>query len=148
MYSNLNTKTKILYSLIIPLVIFLIYIVISSFSTYFYYNKEVMENNQILKKLISLIFYLCAFMTIYCYILSILTDPGTINDDKLKLLEKDDKTYCKKCDKERPIRAHHCSTCNKCFLKLDHHCPWIFNCVGYYNQKIFLLFLFYGFISD
>jgi hypothetical protein len=148
MYSNLNTKTKILYSLIIPLVIFLIYIVISSFSTYFYYNKEVMENNQILKKLISLIFYLCAFMTIYCYILSILTDPGTINDDKLKLLEKDDKTYCKKCDKERPIRAHHCSTCNKCFLKLDHHCPWIFNCVGYYNQKIFLLFLFYGLIGN
>ncbi len=148
MYSNLNIKTKILYSLIIPLVIFLIYVVISSFSTYFYYNKEVMENNQIVKKLISLFFYLSAFMTIYCYLLSIFTDPGTINDDKLKLLEKDDKTYCKKCDKERPIRAHHCSTCNKCFLKLDHHCPWIFNCVGYYNQKIFLLFLFYGFIGD
>jgi hypothetical protein len=26
---------------------------------------------------------------------------------------------------------------------MDHHCPWTDNCVGYYTQKPFLLFLFY-----
>ena len=29
---------------------------------------------------------------------------------------------CKKCFKPKPPRTHHCSICNTCVLKMDHHC--------------------------
>jgi len=31
-------------------------------------------------------------------------------------------TVCKKCISPKPPRTHHCSICNKCYLKMDHHC--------------------------
>jgi hypothetical protein len=51
--------------------------------------------------------------------------------------------WCRKCDKEKPPRAHHCSMCNACFLRMDHHCPWVVGCVGFRNHKYFLNFLVY-----
>jgi len=50
---------------------------------------------------------------------------------------------CLKCKSFKPLRAHHCSICNACVLRMDHHCPWISNCVGHNNHRYFLLLLFY-----
>lgn len=53
--------------------------------------------------------------------------------------------YCEKCNLIKPDRCHHCSICGVCILKMDHHCPWINNCVSFTNYKFFVLFLGYTF---
>lgn len=51
--------------------------------------------------------------------------------------------FCPLCFSYKPQRAHHCSKCNKCILKYDHHCPWLRQCVGFFNYKNYLLVLLY-----
>ena len=37
----------------------------------------------------------------------------------------------------KPPRAHHCKICDRCCMKMDHHCYWLGNCIGLNNQKFF-----------
>jgi palmitoyltransferase len=37
----------------------------------------------------------------------------------------DNYTFCHYCSKPKSPRAHHCRSCRKCILDMDHHCPFV-----------------------
>eukprot|EP01127_Copromyxa_protea_P016706 TRINITY_DN5007_c0_g1_i1.p1 TRINITY_DN5007_c0_g1~~TRINITY_DN5007_c0_g1_i1.p1 ORF type:complete len:319 (-),score=55.11 TRINITY_DN5007_c0_g1_i1:59-1015(-) len=77
-------------------------------------------------------------------------DPQEI--ENMRFHETDDPLdppvmWCNFCLAPKPPRAHHCKICQRCILNMDHHCFFTGNCVGYKNQKHFILFLVYTSIS-
>ena len=51
---------------------------------------------------------------------------------------------CPTCQLDAPPRSHHCKICKMCVLKRDHHCFFTGSCIGFYNQRYFIIFLFYA----
>mmetsp|Transcript_56416 Transcript_56416/g.160167 ORF Transcript_56416/g.160167 Transcript_56416/m.160167 type:complete len:358 (-) Transcript_56416:133-1206(-) len=113
-----------------------------------------------------LVFQLLTALLLVCYVRSILVHPGDIPDSdpqweyqpphdgraasnwapmgQQEMKRTGQRRHCKWCGKYKPDRCHHCRVCKTCILKMDHHCPWIYNCVGFANYKFFFLLLFYS----
>ncbi|XP_047332561.1 protein S-acyltransferase 24-like [Impatiens glandulifera] len=84
------------------------------------------------------------------YVRMNVNDPQSIKDDEplLKiemnnpaLLAGNWSQLCATCKIVRPLRAKHCSICERCVEQFDHHCPWVSNCIGKKNKWDFFFFL-------
>ncbi|KAK9282637.1 hypothetical protein L1049_010856 [Liquidambar formosana] len=108
----------------------------------------------------ALIFSFLALLCLYSLFVCVVTDPGHVPSNYVPDFEDTDvsdqepkKTgvhlrNCDKCHTYKPPRAHHCRVCRRCVLRMDHHCLWINNCVGYWNYKSFVILILYATIGS
>lgn len=128
------------------------------------YVIEYGKHESLSKTFQALLAHFLLVMAVFSHLRAMLSDPGFVPLSTSKIdfssdLEKGDPnqkkkskkeapainewTVCTKCEVYRPPRSHHCRTCRRCVRRMDHHCPWINNCVGELNFKYFFLFLVY-----
>jgi palmitoyltransferase len=52
-------------------------------------------------------------------------------------------TYCTLCMLMAPPRSFHCRICRHCILKREHHCYFTASCIGFHNQRHFIVLVFH-----
>uniref|UniRef100_A0A7S2WS54 Palmitoyltransferase n=1 Tax=Rhizochromulina marina TaxID=1034831 RepID=A0A7S2WS54_9STRA len=97
------------------------------------------------------IYDICTFLCLVAHLKTMMADPGAVPKRARPLASARNagipETICGRCDAYKPPRSHHCRICGRCIVRMDHHCPWMNNCIGAKNQKHFFLFLIYASIQ-
>lgn len=60
-----------------------------------------------------------------------------INDDGESDESDANPNICSKCHKYTPPRTFHCTICQACIVKRDHHNIWLDACIGESNHRLF-----------
>ncbi|KAJ6720239.1 ZINC FINGER DHHC DOMAIN CONTAINING PROTEIN [Salix viminalis] len=102
-----------------------------------------------------------ASLCLFSFVVCVLTEPGYVPSPYVPDVEgaavplhqephnkSSQLRQCDKCCTYKPPRAHHCRICRRCVLRMDHHCLWINNCVGYWNYKAFVILVLYATIAS
>ncbi|XP_037851395.1 palmitoyltransferase ZDHHC4 isoform X4 [Chlorocebus sabaeus] len=94
--------------------------------------------------------YLLLVVNLFSFTLTCVTNPGIITKANeslfLHVYEFDEVMFpknvrCPTCALRKPARSKHCSVCNWCVHRFDHHCVWVNNCIGAWNIRYFLIYL-------
>lgn len=72
-------------------------------------------------------------LTLYNMWCATLIGPGSITIDESTTTSR-----------ESPESGRFCRRCCQIVLRKHHHCPWINNCVGQYNENYFVKFLIFA----
>lgn len=80
---------------------------------------------------------------IYANLIKLLRVGSSVRDVKTPDVLPPGWRYCPVCESNAPPRSHHCSVCKECILKHDHHCIFTGRCIGFYNQRYFIVALLY-----
>ncbi|XP_014256547.1 palmitoyltransferase Hip14 isoform X2 [Cimex lectularius] len=118
---------------------------------FWFYLTWILWLSPTMSLLTSLIFMFMSALLWHFFYKSWRGDPGVVatsQDQKfrtiIELAERggfDTQYFCSSCLVRKPIRSKHCSICNVCVAKFDHHCPWINNCIGARNHRYFIGYL-------
>jgi len=60
-----------------------------------------------------------------------------------QLLSPTEWSYCRYSHQPKPPRSHYDHVTKSLILNMDHYCPWMFNCIGYFNYRYFFNFLWF-----
>lgn len=119
----------------------------------FFYTSWIVYITPVVSAYASFLYLILNSLLLICFLVLLMGDPGIIKtnlNDKLKTIleiaESDGKgfeptSFCSACLIRKPPRSKHCSVCDQCVGKFDHHCPWVGNDIGFNNHRIFMLFL-------
>jgi hypothetical protein len=111
----------------------------------------------------SVAFLFVSFMAVASHFYAMTTDPGAVPPDAKPLNMPEDhdndknerprdmqslldplptppgvKRLCRRCKTFKPPRAHHCSVCQRCIIKMDHHCPYVYYTTGLFVSVVSL----------
>jgi hypothetical protein len=102
----------------------LVFFSLTNYTVYVYYTTiatSVLQRQEYKKFLFHIVFGNWLAINIYFnYIMAWLSSPGHAKDYQRLAMQY---AQCRKCSTNKPPRTHHCSWCDLCILKFDHHCP-------------------------